>query len=111
MGFLLFTIALILIFLLGIVNYWYVENKKGYFKSTARNLDIFANREFRAFWNAVLIEQDGYKFGIEGETLSSALGKNQLYKKLKPTGYWLVERLELFEKNHCLKAIDWKIKH
>jgi hypothetical protein len=73
MGFILFVIALVLIFFLTIVNYWYVENKKGYFKSTAKNLDIFANREFRAFWNAVLIMPDGYQFGKEGETLSSAI--------------------------------------
>ena len=106
MGFILFVIALVLIFFLAIVNYWYVENKKGYFKSTAKNLDIFANREFRAFWNAVLIEPDGYPFGKEGETLSSALGKNQRLEKLKPKGWWLVRKLNIFEKNHCLESIN-----
>jgi hypothetical protein len=106
MGFILFVIALILIFFLTIVNYWYVENKKGYFKSTAKNLDIFANREFRAFWNAVLIEPDGYQFGKEGETLSSALGKNQRLEKLKPKGRWLVRQLNRIDKNHCLESIN-----
>lgn len=105
-GFILFIIALILIFFLTIVNYWYVETKKGYFKSTARNLDIFANREFRAFWNAVLIESDGYQFGKEGETLSSALGKNQRLEKLKPKGRRLVFVLDKIDPNHCLKSID-----
>lgn len=106
MGFLLFIIALWLIFFLTIVNYWYVDNKKGYFLSTARNLDIFANREFRAFWNAVLIEPNGYKFGKEGETLSSALGKNQRDGTLKPKGKWLVLQLHRIDKNHCLKSIQ-----
>lgn len=106
MGFILFIIALILIFFLTIVNYWYVENKKGYFKSTAKNLDIFANREFRAFWNAVLIEPDGYQFGKEGETLSSALGKNQRLEKLKPKGWWLVRQLNRIDENHCLESIN-----
>ncbi|WP_281225357.1 hypothetical protein [Flavobacterium aquiphilum] len=106
MGFFLFNIALILIFFLTIVNYWYVENKKGYFLSTAKNLDIFANREFRAFWNAVLIEQDGYKFGKEGETLSSALGKNQRLEKLKTKGKWLVRQLDKIDKNHCFNSIN-----
>lgn len=106
MGFILFIIALILIFFLTIVNYWYVENKKGYFLSTAKNLDIFANREFRAFWNAVLIESDGYQFGKEGETLSSALGKNQRLEKLKPKGRWLVRQLNRIDENHCLESIN-----
>lgn len=106
MGFLLFNIALVLIFLLTLVNYWYVENKAGYFRSTAKNLDIFANREFRAFWNAVLIEPDGYKFGREGETLSSALGRNQLRNKLKPKGLFLVRALDKLDKNHCINSID-----
>ncbi len=106
MGFILFIIALILIFFLTIVNYWYVENKKGYFKSTAKNLDIFANREFRAFWNAVLIDPDGYQFGKEGETLSSALGKNQRLEKLKPKGAWLVRQLNRIDENHCLESIN-----
>jgi hypothetical protein len=106
MGFLLFIIALVLIFLLTIVNYWYVEDKAGYFRSTAKNLDIFANREFRAFWNAVLIEPDGYKFGREGETLSSALGKNQMQYKLKRKGRFLVRVLDKLDKNHCINSID-----
>jgi hypothetical protein len=106
MGFILFVIALILIFFLTIVNYWYVENKKGYFLSTAKNLDIFANREFRAFWNSVLIESDGYQFGKEGETLSSALGKNQRLEKLKPKGRWLVRQLNRIDENHCLESIN-----
>lgn len=109
MGFILFIIALILIFFLTIVNYWYVENKKGYFLSTAKNLDIFANREFRAFWNAVLIEPDGYKFGKEGETLSSALGKNQRLVKLKPKGKWLVRQLDKIDENHCFESINDEI--
>jgi len=106
MGFILFTIALVLIFFLTMVNYWYVENKKGYFKSTAKNLDVFACREFRALWNAVLIEPDGYKFGKEGETLSSVLGKNQRLVKLKPKGKWLVRQLDRIDENHCLESIN-----
>ena len=105
-GFILFIIALILIFFLTIVNYWYVETKKGYFKSTARNLDIFANREFRAFWNSVLIEAGGHQFGKEGETLSSALGKNQRDGTLTKVGLTLVFVLDKIDTNHCLKSID-----
>lgn len=106
-GFILFAIALILIFILGTINYWYVENKKGYFKTTARNLDIFACGEFKALWNTILIKSDGYKFGVSGETMSSVLGKNQKYNKLKSKGWWVVKQLDKIEKNHCLISIDW----
>lgn len=106
MGFLLFIIAYILFLPLTIINYWYVENKKGYFLSTARNLDIFANREFRALWNKVLIKPEGYQFGKEGETLSSALGKNQRDKTLKQKGKELVWILDKLDKNHCINAIN-----
>ncbi|HSD07902.1 hypothetical protein [Flavobacterium sp.] len=102
-GFILFTVALILIFLLTIVNYWFVENKSGYFLSTARNLDVFANREFRAFWNKVLRTENGYKFGYEGETISSALGKNLQAGTLTKTGKALVW---ILSKKHCLDAIN-----
>ncbi len=104
MGFPLFVIALVLIFLLTMVNYWYVDNKKGYFRSTAKNLDVFGNREFRAFWNAVLIKPDGYKFGKEGETLSSALGKNIQKGTLTKTGKVLVF---ILTKKHCIDAINF----
>ena len=106
MGFILFLIALVLIFFLTLVNFWYVDNKKGYFKSTAKNLDIFANREFRAFWNSVLIIENGYQFGKENEILSSALGKNQRDETLKSKGEFLVKVLNKLDKNHCLNSIN-----
>lgn len=96
-------------FFLTIVNYFYVENTKGYFKSTAKNLDVFANREFRAFWNQVLRTKDGYPFGAEGETISSALGKNQLKKTLTKKGLFLVKVLDKLDKNHSINSIDTSI--
>lgn len=109
MGFLLFIIALVLMFFLTIVNYLYVENTEGYFRSTAKNIDVFANREFRAFWNKVLITQDGYAFGAEGETISSALGKNQEKGTLTKKGLFLVKVLDKLDKNHCKNSIDTNI--
>lgn len=102
MGFLLFVIALILIFILTPINYWFVDDREGYFKSTARNLDIFGNREFRAFWNKILIIEEGYKFGVEGETISSALGKNLKNNTLTKAGRLLVW---ILSKKHCLDAV------
>lgn len=94
------------------MNRYYVDekygNKKGYWRSTAKNIDIWANREFRALWNFKLISEVGniYKFGVDGETISSALGKNELNGTLSTDGKRLVKLLNSIEKNHCILWID-----
>lgn len=109
-GFALLSVATGLIIPLTIINRRYVDEKygdtAGYWQSTAKNIDIWANKEFRATWNAKLIIPSGYKFGIEGETISSALGKNQLTGTLTAEGKRLVKILHKLEKNHCILWID-----
>lgn len=106
MGFLLYIIACILYVPLSIWNYCLVENKKGYFKSSAITIDKLANREFRTLWNKKLRIESGYKFGAENETISSALGKNQRDETLTKTGKRLVTVLDFFEEDHCLNSIE-----
>ena len=101
-----------------IINRHYVAEKNGstygYWQSTAKNIDIWANKEFRATWNARLvqaIEVDSviiypYKFGVDGETISSALGKNQLMGTLTAEGKKLVKILNKLENDHCIRWID-----
>ena len=60
--------------------------------------DIWANFEFRTLWNTKLRIDGGYEFGKTGETISSALGKNERDKTLTKTG-------KLLDKNHCEKSI------
>ena len=109
-GFALLTVATVLIIPLTIINRHYVDEKygntDGYWQSTAKNIDIWANKEFRSTWNAKLIIPSGYKFGIEGETISSALGKNELMGTLTKEGKILVKILNKLEKNHCIKWIN-----
>jgi hypothetical protein len=106
LGFILFIIAYLLFWPLSIINFFFVENKKGYFKSSALALDIYANREFRTLWNKTLRIDTGYKFGAEGETISSALGKNQRDKTLSKTGKYLVAVLDFLDKKHCFNSIN-----
>jgi hypothetical protein len=106
MGFLLFIIAYILFLPLSIINFLVVKNKKGYFRSSAITIDKLANREFRTLWNEVLKIENGYLFGAENETISSALGKNQRDQTLTKTGKVLVLILDKIENNHCLKSIN-----
>lgn len=103
---LLFLIAYILYLPLTVINFFFVENKKGYFLSSAVNLDKFGNREFRTILNKVLITDKGYKFGNINETISSVLGKNELTSTLTKTGKVLVWILDKFQKNHVYKAIN-----
>jgi len=106
MGFLLFFIAYTLFLPLSLINFLAVKNKKGYFKSSAINLDKFGNREFRTFLNKVLIVESGHKFGDMKETISGVLGKNERDKTLSKTGKKLVWVLNKLDKNHCFKSID-----
>lgn len=102
----LFFVAYILFLPLSLLNYFFVENKKGYFLSSALNLDKFANREFRTLWNKVLRTEKGYKFGNIEETISSALGKNERDRTLTNYGKVLVWVLDKIDKNHCKKSIN-----
>ena len=112
-GFALLIIATGLIIPLTVINRHYVDEKygntDGYWQSTAKNIDIWANKEFRATWNAKLIIPSGYKFGIEGETISSALGKNELMGTLTKEGKILVKMLNKLEKNHCILWINTEV--
>ena len=109
MGFFLFIIAYLLYWPLTIINFFFVENKKGYFKSSAITIDKLTNREFRTLWNKTLKTEKGYKFGAEDETISSALGKNQRDNTLTKTGKNLVCILDKIDKNHCLNSINDEI--
>ena len=106
---LLFLIAWILIPPLTVWNLIIVNRKygntKGYFRSTALSIDIWANHEFRTLWNDKLRIDSGYEFGKENETISSALGKNQRDKTLTNCGKILVAILDFLDKNHCKKSI------
>lgn len=102
----LFIIAYILYLPLSIINWLFVKDKSGYFKSSAINLDKFGNREFRTLFNKTLINDKGYRFGNINETISSVLGKNQLTGTLTNIGKILVWILDKIENDHSLKSIN-----
>ncbi|WP_148041462.1 hypothetical protein [Kaistella daneshvariae] len=87
-----------------------------YDRQEAMALDAFAGRNYRTFWNQYLILKNGYQFGVEGEMISSALGKNEVMETLSEKGTgrlskWfygkmLVKILNKLDKEHCKDAID-----
>ena len=107
---LLFLVAYVLVLPLTIINFFVVvftskDQAKGYFRSTAVNIDKFGNREFRKLWNLTLRKSNGYEFGNVEETISSALGKNERDGTLSRTGRVLVWILDKIDKEHSLKSI------
>lgn len=103
-GFALLILATGLIIPLTIINRWYVDEKygdtNGYWKSTARNIDIFANVEFRALWNAELRTSYGYAFGKIDETISEALQRNFELGTLTKRGQQLYKLINWIDKGH-----------
>lgn len=127
-----FKLWLIAIFLLTVVNIvnriLYKRKIKHLTKSERRKkmaeydrreamaLDSFAGENYRTFWNLYLKKEEGYNFGVNGEMISSALGKNEHDKTLSEKGTgklssWfygvmLVKILDRLDKDHCKNAID-----
>lgn len=102
----LFIIAYVLFLPLSIINWFFVKDKLGYFKSSAVNIDKFGNREFRTLFNKALINDKGYRFGNIEETISSVLGRNQLTGTLTKCGLALVWILDKIDTNHSIKSIN-----
>lgn len=122
MGILLYLVAIFLFLPLTCLNIfvvvWKNAKTKGFFKTLdqyfftgAVGLDIFANYEFRTLLNTVLRKRNGYEFGIKGETISSALGKNQIEKKLSILGrilvyiLWAIDYRYWKKGGHCANSI------
>jgi len=116
LGFLLFFVAVALYVPMTLINIpfvmWIKRKKRsfikvlsGYFLDEAVSIDIHANRSIRALWNTTMRKSSGYHFGREGETISSALGKNQRDKTLSFMGKLLAGLLDFLDKDHCKKSI------
>lgn len=77
--------------------------------SIATSIDASGNVVCKDLFNLCLIKKKGYLFGNRKETISSALGKNQLYGTLTWCGILIAGLLDIIDKNHCFKSIDHKI--
>ncbi len=72
----------------------------------ALGIDQLGNVVCKHLFNITLIKKDGYKFGNEDETISSAIGKNKKINTLTFTGRLLDWFLDIIDKNHSIKAIE-----
>jgi len=83
----------------------YFEDTKTYPFGIALGIDLLGNIVLGDLFNILIIRKGGYKFGKIGDTISYVIGKNILINKLTLVGKLLNSFLNLFEKEHCLKAV------
>lgn len=114
----LFIVAFMLFLPLSVINVGVVistgsgaiaKRFSGYFLSSAKSIDKFANVEFRALWRLTMIankyRDDHFPFGDFDHTVSYVLGKNKADGKLSTAGIYLVKILNLIDKDHVEKAV------
>jgi 8-oxo-dGTP diphosphatase len=80
---------------------WY-----NWFYRIALGLDMLGNTVCGPLFNVVMIRAGGYCFGLDGETISSALGKNVVRGTLTWPGRllnWLLCRIQA---NHAVLSIE-----
>lgn len=69
------------------------------------SIDRMGNTFGKYLWNDLL----GLGFGNSKETISSRLGKNEMFGLLKPIGKMLAKVLNRLDKDHCKDSIDFII--
>ena len=83
-------------------SFWKFQNRLAF--TDALELDIYANYACRHTWN-LIFQLEGYEFGVKGETISSALGKNQRDGTLTWVGLFICFILDTLDKDHCQNSI------
>ena len=115
MNFVLVILAKLLYIAISPINFIYVISIKkrfswkrlnGYFRENAVSIDRFGNSQYRSLLNAWFVKENGYQHGNINETISSVLGKNELYGRLTKAGKILVSILNFIDKDHCFKSIN-----
>jgi len=82
-----------------------------FFMEAAIRGDVNSNISHRTLWNTFLIKKDGYRFGKENETISSALGRNQIKNTLSIIGWilvyilWVIDVKYWGKGGHCINSI------
>ena len=106
----LFSISILLFTIFAPVGFFYAivtrpKKVAEYIYKCALTVDQSGNVVMKYFFNDVLKKKDGYEFGNEDETISSAVGRNVLLGKLTWVGKLLNSFLNLIEPNHSIKSI------
>lgn len=101
MGIILYPLAQLVNFIFTpIAMLWAIiraDNKDKYFMQVDRAIDIKGNITSQYMFNDCLINNDGYKFGVEGETISYVLSMNRYKNTLTKMGkFWVWILINIF---------------
>lgn len=77
-----------------------------YFGNSAKSIDIMCNVLYASMLNDWFIKKNSYHYGKEGETVSSATGKNLYINGLTKWGIGLSGILDVLEKDHVIISVD-----
>ena len=83
-----------------------------YFVEIAASFDQLGNATFGGFFTWLFVRKDVttfYSFGDKDETISEVLGWNEKMNSLSKTGKTLVWLLNILDKNHCKRAMDYGV--
>ena len=115
-GFVLLIIALLLSVVLLPVGFAFqvgttlFKSINRYLFTIAKSIDQLGNVVCADLFNTTLIKKGGYTFGNEDVTISHVLGINKKINTLTITGKLLANFLNLIDKQHVEKAIEYERK-
>jgi hypothetical protein len=115
-GFLLLIIALLLAIILLPVGFafqvvtTFFRHINKYLFTIAKSIDQLGNVVCADLFNYTMIKKNGYRFGNEDVTISHVLGMNKKINTLTFTGKILANFLNLIDKQHVEKAIEYERK-
>jgi hypothetical protein len=115
-GFILLIIALGLSIILLPVGFafqvvtTFFRHINRYLFTIAKSIDQLGNVVCADLFNYTMIKKDGYQFGNEDVTISHVLGVNKKINTLTFTGKTLSWLLNIIEKDHVEKAIEYERK-
>jgi hypothetical protein len=115
-GFILLIIALFLSVVLLPVGFTFqviatlFRSIDSYLFQIAKSIDQHGNVVCAELFNLTLIKRKGYKFGDMDKTISYALGRNAETKTLTYLGKKVCNLLNVIEKDHVKKAVEYERK-
>jgi len=116
-GFVLLIIALLLSVVLLPIGFTFqviatlFRSIDTYLFQIAKSIDQHGNVVCAELFNLTLIKRKGYKFGDMDKTISYALGRNAETKTLTYLGKKVCKLLDIIEKDHVKKAVEYERKN
>jgi hypothetical protein len=116
-GFILLIIALLVSVVLLPVGFTFqviatlFRSIDSYLFQIAKSIDQHGNLVCAELFNLTLIKRKGYKFGDMDKTISFVLGVNAETKTLTYLGKKVCNLLNVIEKDHVKKAVEYERKN